>query len=59
MRIAALFLLAAVARYPLHSFQYDVSRATELGMTFRPIRESLKSAADWFVDKGYARGRKR
>lgn len=51
-------LLTAIARYPLHSFQYDVSLATELGMTFRRISESLKAAADWFAEKGYCKARK-
>lgn len=51
-------MLAAVARYPLHSFDYDTKKAQEdLGMQFRPIRESLESAARWYADKGYTKRR--
>jgi dihydroflavonol-4-reductase len=50
--------VAAVARYPLHSFQYDTSLAKrELGMEFRPVRESLKTAAAWFADQGMCAAR--
>lgn len=46
--------MTAVARYPLHSFDYDRSKSErELGMTFRPISESLKAAADWYREHGY------
>jgi len=52
--------LAAVARYPLHSFQYDTSKSRELlGMEFKPVKEALKRQAEWFVEHGYARSRKR
>jgi dihydroflavonol-4-reductase len=42
--------LAAVARYPLHSFEYDTSRSRdELGMVFNPVSEALKRQAEWFA----------
>ena len=51
-------MLAAVARYPLHSFDYDTTKVKEdLGMEFRPIRESLTNAAKWYADEGYTRRR--
>ncbi|MCA8916598.1 MAG: NAD-dependent epimerase/dehydratase family protein [Planctomycetes bacterium] len=49
-------MIAAVARYPLHSFNYDNTKAREeLGMEFRPLKESLKAAADWYGENGYCR----
>jgi len=52
-------MLAAIARYPLHSFDYDITKAKEdLGMEFRPVRESLETAARWFADNGHCKLRK-
>lgn len=48
--------LTAIARYPLHSFQYDSTKArNELGIEYRPIRESLKTAAKWYAENGYCK----
>ncbi|MCG3184374.1 MAG: hypothetical protein ICCCNLDF_02494 [Planctomycetes bacterium] len=45
--------LAAVARYPLHSFRYDTRKTQEeLGMQFRPLKQSLESAARWYAEDG-------
>lgn len=42
--------LAAVARYPLHSFEYDTSKSrNELGMVFNPVRDALKRQAEWLA----------
>lgn len=50
--------LAAVARYPLHTFNYDTSRSREhLGMEFKPVKEALKRQAEWFAEHGYCRKR--
>lgn len=49
--------IAAVARYPLHSFQYDTSKAKQdLGMEFTPLKESLRKAAEWYVEHSYCKG---
>lgn len=49
-------MFTAVARYPLHSFDYDVNKAKdELGMQYRPIKESLETAARWFADNGHCK----
>jgi dihydroflavonol-4-reductase len=55
----ALNRLTAVARYPLHGFQYDTALAErDLGMQWTPIRDSLKAAAEWFVEHGYCKARR-
>lgn len=52
-------VIAAVARYPLHSFQYDTSKAREdLGMEFTPIKQSLSKAAEWYTEHGYCKAKK-
>lgn len=52
-------VIAAVARYPLHSFQYDTSKAREdLGMEFTPIKQSLSKAAEWYAENGYCKAKK-
>ena len=44
--------LAAVARYPLHSFEYDTSKSREdLGMEFKPVRDALRRQAQWLARK--------
>lgn len=49
-------IFTAVARYPLHSFEYDVTKAKdELGMHYRPIKESLETAAVWFAENGHCK----
>lgn len=47
--------LAAVARYPLHSFEYDTTKSREdLGMVFNPVRGALKRQAEWFAMRAQA-----
>lgn len=42
--------LAAVARYPLHAFEYDTAKSRdELGMVFQPLRDALKRQAEWLA----------
>ena len=53
-------MFTAVARYPLHSFKYDTSKARdELGMEFRSVKESLLAAAKWYGEHGYCKLSKR
>jgi dihydroflavonol-4-reductase len=43
----------ALIRTLLHGHRYDASRsARELGVTYRPVRETLERALAWYLDRG-------
>jgi dihydroflavonol-4-reductase len=45
-----------MVRTLLHGHAYDGSRATrELGLTYTPVRETLRRAIAWYVENGYVR----
>ncbi|MGH9052349.1 MAG: NAD-dependent epimerase/dehydratase family protein [Acidimicrobiia bacterium] len=45
-----------MVRTLLHGHTYDGSRATrELGLTYTPVRETLRRAIAWYVENGYVR----
>ncbi len=46
-----------LVRTLLHGHRYDGSRATrELGLTYRPIEETVRRTLAWYADQGLVRG---